>query len=358
MVSKQTMTVGILAILAGLIAAYGVRSLLTQREVVRPAPPAAPVMRVPLASRELPADRVISQGDISDVQMTRVQFYERFRGQNFMLIMVRDKDIIGRRLLEPLKQGQPFLTTALYLQGLGPSLTDKLRPGFRAVSLQVTDSHGGNLQSGTRVDVLFRAKPRAARNGQPAIPEVTVTLLRHIEVLEVNRKAPGQLGGVEAKTALVTLAVPVEQAGILGAVEARGELWLAANSPEEEKGTSAKQPEGVAVAAAGGPKLTLEEILGIEMPRPPFQTAIYRRSRMQINTFVDGKLVTQRGGGAVWPSAGTSAVSPDRGTPGTAAPSTPAPDSAAPDSSAPDSSDSSDGAKPAPDQAPPADKRT
>ena len=186
-ITKGTMTIGILAILSGLLAAYGVRSLLVKKEV--PAKPAPPVIRVPLASADLPSDRVIAAGDVSIVEMTQERFRERFKGTEFTLIMMLDKNIIGRRLGQPLNQGQPFLTTALYLEGTGPSLAEKLPPGFRAISLQVSDTHGGNAQPGTYIDVVFRAQARPARGFEPAIPEMTVTLLRHIQVLEVNRAA-------------------------------------------------------------------------------------------------------------------------------------------------------------------------
>lgn len=295
------MSIGILAILFGLIAAYGVRSLLVQKEVeAPPKPPPAALTTVPVASENLPADRLISTGDVSLVRMTQQQLFQRLKGMDYSLIMTSSKDIIGRRLRKSLKQGQPFLTTALYLQGTGPSLTDRLQPGFRAVSLRVADNRGGNVQPGTHVDVLFRSQARPAKAGQPAIPEMTVVLLRHIEVLEVDR--PTQAAG-ETKS-LVTLAVPEGKVRIFGTVDGRGELWLVATSPQEP------EPEGLAAVAALGSGSTLEELLGIRLPEPakpappPFQTAIFRRGQMQVNTFVDGQLVSQA---RTWSPGPTSA---------------------------------------------------
>jgi Flp pilus assembly protein CpaB len=291
MISKATMTIAIVAILAGLVAAYGVRALLTAPKEKPEQPVAArpaPRIIMPLASEDLPADRLLVAGDIALVEMTEKQFEERFKGLDRMVLIKLDRSIIGRRLRQPLRQGQPFLTTALYLEGTGPSLTDRLQSGFRAVSLQVSDTHGGIVQPGTHVDVVFRAQPRpAGRSGELAIPEVTTTLLSHIEVLEVAR-APAPGGGVDAKTALVTLAVPAEKADVLGAVEGRGELWLVARSPKELD----------RMAEASGSKLTLEGLLGIQPPPPPetpVQTAVFRRGHMQINTFVAGRLVSQSG---------------------------------------------------------------
>ena len=95
--------------------------------------------------------------------------------------------IIDRRLKKPIKQGQPFLTTDFYLEGTGPSIAKMLQPGFRAIRVQVPDTREAGVQPGMYVDVMFRANARPAKAGQLAIPEKTLTLLRHIEVLEAER---------------------------------------------------------------------------------------------------------------------------------------------------------------------------
>jgi len=240
-----------------------------------------------LASESLPADRVLTAGDISLVEMTTEQIRERFKGQDLTLIMMLDKNIIGRRLREPLKQGQPFLTTSLYLEGTGPSLAGRLRSGFRAVSVLVSETHGGNVEPGSYVDVVFRAQPRPGRLGEASIPEMTMPLLRRVEVLEADRSKTAGMGA-DAKT-LVTLAIPAQKAEVLAVVEGRGELWLVA--------TSLKETDGI--AATAGPRLTLENVLEIPLPEPPVQTAIFRRGQVQVNTFVGGRLVSQSG--TLWP---------------------------------------------------------
>jgi Flp pilus assembly protein CpaB len=286
--STETMAVGILAIVVGLIGAYGVRSLLSKEPTPPPKGPEG--IKVPMASIDLPANRVIAAGDITNMPTTRQKLQER----NFPLeqVMMTPQQIIGRRLKTPMKQGDPFLTTSFYLAGTQPNLAELLKPGFRTFSIQLPDVRGGSVAAGTFVDVLFRAQERPGDEEVSPIPEMTVTLLRHVEVIAVEHPAPGT---VASKESTVTLAVPEEKAADLQAVEGRGEFSLIARPPGESVALAAPAPGGV----------TLDDVLGIEPPvppPPPFQTAIYRRGALQVNTFVDGQLVSSSGGRTVLPS--------------------------------------------------------
>ncbi|MGD0901083.1 MAG: Flp pilus assembly protein CpaB [Thermoguttaceae bacterium] len=289
-ISKGTMTVAILAVFSGLVAAWGVRAYLTQGPAqTQPPPPAPPPpMSVPVASTDLPAGRTIAPGDIGAQKLTRQQYEAdpRFKGK--WGIMLSAQEIVNRRLKAPVKQGQPFLTTDFYLQGTGPSVADNLRPGYRAIPIQVLPTHEGGIHAGVRVDVVFRSQVRPAREGQPAIPEKTVTLLRHLEILEAVQRSGGRRGSPTSPIH-VTLAVPIEQADVLGAVEGRGEMWLAATPTKESE-------QGAILGTIANPKaVTLADILGIQPPVPPFETAIYRRGHRQVNKFAGGVLVSQTG---------------------------------------------------------------
>lgn len=289
LISRSTMTIGIIAVLAGLAAVWGVRSYLAQEEEVpavaeKPAQPQ--VIRLPLAAQDLPADRVVAQGDLIHLTLTKRQILERFKGADLDQMLKLDRSIVNHRLKVPIKGGHPFLTTAFYLYGAGPSIAKKLQPGFRAIRIQVPNTREASVQPGMYVDVMFRANARPAKAGQPATPEKTLTLLRHIEVIEAERPpAVGSRRAVARKPLLYTLAVPEAKADMFGVIEGRGELWLVP-TPASETAKGA----GAEVASAS----TLADLLGIKPPQPPpppFETAIYRRGHVQINKFVDGKLL-------------------------------------------------------------------
>jgi hypothetical protein len=185
------------------------------------------------------------------------------------------------------------------------------------VPLRVPHTHEGRVQPGDWVDVVFRVQARAAKLGQPAIPEKTVTVLEHLKVLEVvspagpdatppSRRAPELQTGFT----VVTLAVPAEQSDVLGAVDGRGELWLVA--------APTVGPAEAPPTATGGPKgATLAELLGIQPPPRPFETQIYRRGKLQTNRFIDGKMVSGQGSGeqAVYLQSGAGDGGPAPGPP-------------------------------------------
>lgn len=275
------MTVGILAILAGLVGAYAVRSVLLS-EGEPAAPPPAATMEVPLASTDLPAGRVITMGDVGLAMLTSQQ--RRERGLDSPLVMMAAEQVIGRRLRVPLKQGEPFLTTSVYLEGMGPNVSELLKPGFRAYTLQLSSADAANFAAGSTIDVIFRSAP------QGGIPATTVTLLQGVEVLSVDRPPvlpPVQTrldgGGIDlrprgtgqTRPTTMTLAVTLEQANILQTVAGRGELTFVPRAPGETLVSYRPQSD----------RFTLEGLLGLQPPPPPFVTEIYRRGSRQSMSF-------------------------------------------------------------------------
>lgn len=80
MVSRETLTVGILAILLALIAAGAMRSYLSKEKELPPQVKQTPPekLNVPLAATDLPADRFVSKYDYTVEKMTRQEFAKRF----------------------------------------------------------------------------------------------------------------------------------------------------------------------------------------------------------------------------------------------------------------------------------------
>jgi len=91
-ISTGTMTVGIFAVLFGLVGAYALRASLTKPEAEGPPPPRH--VNVPLASSAIPAGRRLTLGDMVLVPMTQ----EDMRGRNYPLeqLMIDTNQIVGR----------------------------------------------------------------------------------------------------------------------------------------------------------------------------------------------------------------------------------------------------------------------
>ncbi len=304
------MTLGIFALLFGLAGAYAFR--LYMQEEAPPAPQAEEPTLFPLAAADLKAGKTLALGDIALVPLRREDFQKR--NIPATTAMADARQIVGRVLKVDIKQGEPFLTTNLYPEGEGPPLM--VKPGFRAMTIPITnvEAVAGYAVPGTYVDVLFRTRPRSAGQGALPIPEATVPLIEGAEVLALGTtQTPGAVAQRSANT--VTLAVTPEQAKILQVVVGRGDLSLALRSPGETLLAGQYRRQA----------LTLEDLLGIEPPPPPFFTEIYRRTSRQVLGFVRDQVVSDSQAGlpavapALPPEGQPSDAQPATGVPGAAA---------------------------------------
>jgi len=281
------MSIGILAIFSGLLGAYGLRAVLLSEPKAPPEPPRKII--VPLATDDLPTGRLLKLGDIALHSMTQAQMAER--GLANPSVMLNTEQIMGRMVREPIRKGEPFLTTSLFLQGLGVNVAEVLKPGMRAITLDVPPRLGGSVSPGTYVDVLFRSSPRAGDEYHPPIPEATVTLMQGVEVVDVER--PRMQGNQEGDVLdvrlsngrraapppnpAVTIAVSLKQASILRTVEGRGEISLVPRSMEDLETARLDVDDDQL-------RTTLESLLGLEYPLS-FKTEIYRRNAKETRVF-------------------------------------------------------------------------
>lgn len=286
----------IVAILIGLGGAYLLREYLKTPEAPVATPPAN--VNVPVASLDLPSNRVVKFGDIVILSVPHKEAEER--GLLTTNTMSVSRQIIGRRLRVPVKQGRPFLTTELYPEGNAPNVTENLRQGYRAFRIALTSQQAGPVSIESKVDVSFRSTPRPAGNGMLAIPEKTVLLLSGAQVLDVENSS--------ASTS-VTLEVTPEQATMLQVVQGKGDVWLTVRRPGEIDSLT---------AASGS---TLEEILEIKPPPvvvvekepeqpPPWYTVIYRRGSPSANAFSRNQLIEQQSLSPSDPMPGSGTTAP------------------------------------------------
>ena len=224
-VSPGTLIVGIFALLFGLAGAFAVR------EYLRPAPVEPEVVVevpsvVPLASIDLEPGRPLTISDIMLVSMTKEQLRDRDLPPEYM---TNPQQIVGRILRGGMKKGEAFGTTRFYPEGMGPPLSDRLRPGLRAVTIALGDSSTG--LDDTRlafVDVLFRA------NSDDERPETTVTLISGIEVLALDGNSVPGTRIMDAESA--TLAVSSANARALE--DCRRQRHLLVVTPESQRTNS------------------------------------------------------------------------------------------------------------------------
>jgi pilus assembly protein CpaB len=203
-------------------------------EVTESKPPATAIRYVPVALDDLPVGHKVQEGDIGVLKFTPEEFAN---SQYSKAPFLREsKDFIGRLLKNPLQARDAFKPDSFYAEGAGPNVADSLPAGKRAVTIAIDGSGlvDGFATAGTSVDVLFRSE----KNSELDAPEMTVTLLRAIEVLAVNRVSTENQYPVDEEGNLldevkVTLAVNPAEANVLKAVEDRGTLSLSLRSSED-----------------------------------------------------------------------------------------------------------------------------
>lgn len=229
--SPGTLLLGIMSVLFGLLGAYVVR-LQMQRPAVAAQQEVQTVV-VPRASTDLKAGRQLTLGDIAIYRMTPQELQAAgIKGP----YMSNTQQIIGRILRQDVAQGETFNTALFYPEGVVPNPAERLKPGYRAVTINV-EAHGavaGFATPGAWVDVLFRADEKDDAD----LPEMTVALVEGVEVLALEEqtftgaKADQASRGGKQELA-VTLAVRPEQAAALRVVDGHGKLSLALRNPED-----------------------------------------------------------------------------------------------------------------------------
>lgn len=278
-----TLVVIVAAIVLGLAGAFGARQLFRAapaRLAAAPEPAPQKKFRVPFAIAELPAFRKIAASDVSSRELTREQLRDLVAKKDIPQDAPLDfRYVVGRYLRKPVGSNKAFSVAELFPEGVEPSLSERLKPGQRAVTVAIRNvaATGGFALPGSFVDLLFRSKKEESKSIE--VPEVTLTLLENVEVLALDSSSfPGTPSRPSVRS--VTLAVSPEQAQILQVVEGKGELSLAMRSPGAEP--LGNVPD----------RLSLEKLLGlVPKPAPPppapvYTVETYRGTTRQTISFV------------------------------------------------------------------------
>jgi len=317
-VSSGTLTVVVFAIIAGLAGAYVVRQQLQQAPAPLPEIEAQNrTVIVPVAAIDLKSGQRLTVNDIALLRFSPEEYAQsEYVNQSYM----RNSSQIQDRVLKvAVERGEAFLPTSFYPDGAGPGIAELLEEGYRAVTIPIEHISAvqGFARPGSMVDVLFRSRKEEDR------PEVTITLLEHVEVLAVNTNTLSEKSVELDKDGAVTLAVTPNQAKALKVVEGRGELSLTLRNPNDDmdflpvdlnRGENMRgiadggQPEeggvhpvnqpgapnkrgrtawwrGMEHVVQGGDQVSLNDLLNIPPKPKPSQMVIYRGGQREVIRF-------------------------------------------------------------------------
>lgn len=212
-ISPGTVTVGVLAILFGLVAAYGARRYFDVTPLAQTqAKPKTAMVVVPRIN--LPKYARIREQDVDVVEIL---------AENAPEGAVRLKSrALFRLVKETVLAGKPILDKDLFGVGEVPMMSDRLPPGYRAVTLAVdaNSALNGMIQPDSIVDITLTATSDRPEVGGLA----TLTLLQGVQVLATSRSRfpasedrPGDMRNI-------TVAVTPEQANKLILAQRYGTL--------------------------------------------------------------------------------------------------------------------------------------
>jgi pilus assembly protein CpaB len=138
-------------------------------------------------------------------------------------------EVIGRGLVLPIIQNEPFLPMKLAGKEAGSGLPPAIPPGMRAVSVRVNEVIGvaGYVLPGTRVDIVATISPSQQQSDM-----TSKVILTDVQVLASGTKIERDVEGDKPISVnVVTLLVNPEEAERLTLAANEGQIQLALRNP-------------------------------------------------------------------------------------------------------------------------------
>ena len=166
------------------------------------------------------------------------------------------EQVIGRGLVVPMIQNEPFLELKMAPKDAGAGLPPAIPPGLRAISVKVNEVIGvaGYVLPGTRVDVVATVSP-----SQTAADMTSKVILTNVEVLTAGTKLERQKDKDEPiAVTVVTLLVDPDQSERLTLASTEGKIQLALRNPLDKAtpATRGVKPAGLLGAPSSTPRAT------------------------------------------------------------------------------------------------------
>jgi len=163
-------------------------------------------------------------------------------------------EVVGRGLLAPMIQNEPFLPMKLASKEEGAGLPPVIPAGLRAVSVKVNEVIGvaGYVLPGTRVDVVATVSPN-----QTSTDMTSKVILTNVPVLAAGTKVDRETDkNKPVAVSVVTLLVDPVQAERLTLAATEGKIQLALRNPldRETPSTPGIKPAALLGAPATTPK--------------------------------------------------------------------------------------------------------
>ncbi len=234
-------------VLALAIAAGGTFAFGTYRYMqnVPARPVEVPTSRVVVAAADLQLGAELKAGDLRTIQWPSGAVPEGS--------FSNPEELVGRGLIFPVVQNEPFLPSKLAPKEAGAGLPPVIQPGYRALSVRVNDVVGvaGYVLPGTRVDVVATVNPT-----QQPTDVTSKVILTNVLVLAAGTKIERDVeNNKPVQVNVVTLLVNPDEAERLTLASTEGKIQLALRNPMDQTAprTPGVRPAGLMGSGPSAP---------------------------------------------------------------------------------------------------------
>jgi pilus assembly protein CpaB len=243
MARMRVFVVLVLAIAAGGVFAYGTYNYVQNMPAKTTSIPTKPVV---VASVDLDVGDEITRDDVRVIQWPANAVPSQ--------AMSDPNQVIGRGLVMPMIQNEPFLDLKLAGKDAGAGLPPAIPPGLRAVSVKVNEVIGvaGYVLPGTRVDVVATVNPT-----QRPTDITSKVILTNVQVLAAGTKIEQATDKDKPlPVTVVTLLVQPDEAERLTLASTEGKIQLALRNPLDKTtpATRGIRPAALLAEAATTPR--------------------------------------------------------------------------------------------------------
>jgi pilus assembly protein CpaB len=194
------------------------------------------MQNVPARTVEVPTSKVVvAAGDLqlgAELKSSDLKTIQWPAGAAPEGSFANPEELVGRGLIMPVVQNEPFLPSKLAPKEAGAGLPPVISPGFRALSVRVNDVVGvaGYVLPGTRVDVVATVNPT-----QQPTDVTSKVILTNVLVLAAGTKIErdGE-GNKPIQVSVVTLLVNPDEAERLTLASTEGKIQLALRNPMDQ----------------------------------------------------------------------------------------------------------------------------
>jgi pilus assembly protein CpaB len=183
-----------------------------------------PTSRVVVAAADLQLGAELKAGDLKAIQWPSGAVPEGS--------FSNPEELVGRGLIFPVVQNEPFLPSKLAPKEAGAGLPPVIQPGYRALSVRVNDVVGvaGYVLPGTRVDVVATVNPT-----QQPTDITSKVILTNVLVLAAGTKIERDTeNNKPIQVNVVTMLVNPDEAERLTLASTEGKIQLALRNPMDQ----------------------------------------------------------------------------------------------------------------------------